>query len=121
MSEYTARWHVGEYMSGWMVDYSLVDTGIARFMSGWGTVIHESVAKALNAGAHAEPRAGDTFTFADEDVDRVVALMREAQARRAAKRPETVRCDCGHTVARNMVMSASLGTSCPDCYDRMSD
>ncbi len=29
-------------------------------------------------------------------------------------------CDCGHTIPRNMVMSASLGTSCPDCYDSMS-
>jgi len=31
------------------------------------------------------------------------------------------RCDCGHTVAKSLVMNASLGTSCPDCYDRMSD
>ena len=33
---------------------------------------------------------------------------------------EAVHCDCGHTVARNLVMSASRGSSCPDCYDRMS-
>ena len=32
-----------------------------------------------------------------------------------------VKCNCGHTVAKNMVMNASLGTSCPDCYDSMSD
>ena len=30
------------------------------------------------------------------------------------------RCSCGHTVAAAQVMNASLGTSCPDCYDRMS-
>lgn len=34
---------------------------------------------------------------------------------------EMVRCNCGHTVPRNLVMSASRGTACPDCYDRMSD
>lgn len=32
-----------------------------------------------------------------------------------------VRCDCGHDVPQGRRMSASLGTSCPDCYDRMSD
>lgn len=33
---------------------------------------------------------------------------------------ELVRCDCGHKVPRSQRMSASLGTSCPACYDRMS-
>ena len=33
----------------------------------------------------------------------------------------TVRCDCGHTVPRSQVMAASMGRSCPDCFDRMSD
>lgn len=49
----------------------------------------------------------------------------EAQKRAAHRRyVETLRpvvCDCGHTVAANLVMNASRGTSCPDCYDRMSD
>jgi hypothetical protein len=31
-----------------------------------------------------------------------------------------VKCDCGHTVPRSWVMSSSTGTSCPECYDRMS-
>lgn len=35
--------------------------------------------------------------------------------------PVLVRCDCGHSVERVLVMNASRGTSCPDCYDRMSD
>ena len=42
-----------------------------------------------------------------------------ANAAAAAKIP-MVKCNCGHTVPRGSVMSASLGTSCPDCYDRMS-
>jgi hypothetical protein len=32
-----------------------------------------------------------------------------------------VKCRCGHTVPQTLVMSASLGSSCPDCYDRMSN
>ncbi len=32
-----------------------------------------------------------------------------------------IACDCGHSVQRAQVMSASRGSSCPDCYDRMSD
>ena len=32
-----------------------------------------------------------------------------------------VLCDCGHMTYPNLVMNASLGTSCPDCYDRLSD
>jgi len=33
---------------------------------------------------------------------------------------EMIKCDCGHTVPKCSVMSVSTGTSCPDCYDRMS-
>lgn len=32
-----------------------------------------------------------------------------------------VACNCGHTVPSSHVLNASLGTSCQDCYDRMSD
>jgi len=35
--------------------------------------------------------------------------------------PEMVECDCGHECGAAMVMSASMGTACPDCYDMMSD
>ena len=30
------------------------------------------------------------------------------------------KCSCGHTVPAALVMSTSSGTSCPDCYDKMS-
>ena len=50
-----------------------------------------------------------------------VAEAREA-ARRAARRPVAMRkCACGHTVPAALVMSASMGSSCADCYDRMSN
>lgn len=32
-----------------------------------------------------------------------------------------VECSCGHTVQRDLVMAANLGSSCPDCYDRLSN
>ena len=34
---------------------------------------------------------------------------------------EMVQASCGHFVYRENLMSASLGSSCPDCYDAMSD
>jgi hypothetical protein len=34
---------------------------------------------------------------------------------------KTVIADCGCAVPKNLVMKASLGSSCPDCYDDMSD
>lgn len=41
--------------------------------------------------------------------------------KRVAPPVEMVRCDCGHSVPVGQRMSASLGTACSDCYDRMSD
>ena len=35
--------------------------------------------------------------------------------------PETVQASCGHIVERANLMNASLGTTCPECYDRLSD
>ena len=34
---------------------------------------------------------------------------------------QTVPCSCGHSVPRGSVWSTSTGTSCPECYDRMSN
>jgi hypothetical protein len=33
---------------------------------------------------------------------------------------DMVLCSCGHHVSHALVMHASFGTSCPECYDRMS-
>jgi len=53
---------------------------------------------------------------------RLRAIMKERESQPAVSRPqpELVRCSCGHSVARQLVMTASLGTACPDCYDEMS-
>lgn len=34
---------------------------------------------------------------------------------------EIVKCACGHSISKNLVMAASSGSSCPNCFDRMSD
>jgi len=50
-------------------------------------------------------------------------VVERIHAEKLANQPkiEMVKCSCGHTVPRSQVMSASLGTSCPNCYDRLSD
>lgn len=47
--------------------------------------------------------------------------IRKDFAQKSTKAVVMVKCDCGHTVPKGSVMSASLERSCPDCYDRMSD
>ena len=53
----------------------------------------------------------------------LAAMTTRQTAAAAAPRPavEMVRCSCGHSVPAVQVMRASLGSACPDCYDRMSD
>lgn len=48
-----------------------------------------------------------------------IRANRETQPRPLAT-VTMVMCDCGHSVPAGQRMSASLGTACPDCYDRMS-
>ena len=48
------------------------------------------------------------------------AKIRRKPAPRPRVTVEYTRCDCGHSVPFGQVMSASLGTSCHRCYDRMS-
>ena len=37
-----------------------------------------------------------------------------------SKPVEMMKCSCGHTISKTSVMGASLGSSCPECFDRMS-
>jgi len=39
---------------------------------------------------------------------------------RPKQKIEMVKCSCGCTIPKSLVMNASVGTSCPDCYDRLS-
>ena len=56
-----------------------------------------------------------------EDANPTNAQIIEMLTGKAPARPQPTLtlCDCGHYT--ESPMSASLGSSCPDCYDRMSD
>ena len=58
------------------------------------------------------------LTKTAEEHAKIVATR---EARKNAPKPEMIKCSCGHSVPRGSVMSASMGSSCPDCYDRMSE
>lgn len=126
MAEMRLRWLEGERLSGWTTDLDDLKTcrGLERisgYMSGWGQLVDESIARAL--GTETVEGGRRIVRFTAEDVARVEAIIARQQATRAAKRAgiATVRCDCGHTVEAKVAMRASLGSSCPECYDRMSD
>jgi hypothetical protein len=52
--------------------------------------------------------------------DEWYAVIKMEMPKKHAPPVEMVKCDCGHSVPRCTVMGTSTGTSCPDCYDRMS-
>lgn len=56
--------------------------------------------------------------------DAYKTMMAEIKSARLKPTPipvEMVRCSCGHTISKNLVMTTSMGSSCPRCYDRMSE
>lgn len=65
---------------------------------------------------HAYLATGKSLQFGDDWSDKI----RQTPEPRVAIVTPVVVCDCGHSVNPINVMSASLGTSCVDCYDRMS-
>jgi len=93
--DFDAIWELGEKLQA---------VGGLQRMSGHEIVAEQTI-QAL----------GETFT-----VGQLQAYCATVNAQRTQRDAEMVRCDCGCTVQANQVMSASLGTSCPDCYDRMS-
>ena len=52
--------------------------------------------------------------------DEWYAQIRKTPAQSPKPIDELVKCSCGHTIPKSHVMNASMGTSCPECYDRMS-
>jgi hypothetical protein len=84
----------------------------------WGMMTRDEVINALLSGMDLRNDRNDWYSNCrcGNTHDRKIA------ERRAHQKPvKMVKCNCGHTIPENMVMSASMGTSCPDCYDRMSN
>ncbi len=68
---------------------------------------------------YAISQLGETFTV-QQLLDYVATMKQRIAERKASREKEMVRCDCGHRVHKSERMWASMGSSCPDCYDRMS-
>lgn len=68
----------------------------------------------------ARRRAGEVVTWEEVDLaGRLATMEDDTEGLRSGRK---IRCPgCGAIVGRAMLMSASLGTACPDCYDRLSD
>jgi len=83
----------------------------------WVSLTRAEVIAALDAGRELRNDPNDWYSVCrdGEAVERIRAARRAA-----APTIEMVKCSCGHTVPRGLVMSASMGTSCSECYDEMS-
>lgn len=79
-----------------------------------------AIREALEAGMQVNIAESPNFHY-----DHSYGMIRLIDWRIASgKKPvveQMVKCTCGHTIAKSSVMSASLGSSCPSCYDRMSN
>jgi hypothetical protein len=96
----------------------------------WKTATAESLADAVAKAAERNNKsegeivelllAGENIGWCDSPnhyYDHSTGIIRR---KRTVAPVALVKCDCGHSVPRAQVMSASLGSSCFDCYDRMS-
>ena len=101
----------GEYLapSTWDQASILQELGLACYVSGLGVEVHESLVE----------RLGWEFTV-DQAVELFEELERVRKERAERKAKGLFKCDCGHVVAKALVMNTSTGSACPDCYDRMS-
>ena len=77
----------------------------------------DEVVAALETGRELRNDASDWYSNCRDGE----TYERKMAERRAAAPPvKMVKCSCGHTIPSGSVMSASLGSACPDCYDRLS-
>ena len=70
------------------------------------------------------PGVTDYTPERQERLEQLRRRLKVVEATKAKPKPRPVKmveCDCGCTVPASVVMSTSTGTSCPECYDRMSE
>lgn len=105
--------YVGSFGETWKTPTEAdLETAILGAME-INTMSREEVVATLESGASIAWRKSPNYYY-----DHSYGKIGTAKQRK----PEPLaRCDCGHSVPENQRMRASLGTSCPDCYDRMSD
>jgi len=72
---------------------------------------------AFGYGFDLTPARGKALSYLRQRLD----ALKSTQVSITIEAQDYVACDCGHSVPRSQVMTTSRGTSCPDCYDKMSD
>lgn len=77
----------------------------------------DDLVRLLNDGRGLSAKTGKQSPnyYYDHGMEKIRAIRHETP------KSDLVRCSCGHTVPRSQVMGASMGSSCPNCYDRMSE
>lgn len=112
-------------------DYEITDGYVGGFGKTFETATAETLAAAVGAAVQRSGQteaaivnmlaAGMSVEWCDSPnyyYDHGRGIIRR---KRVSPPVRLVKCSCGHSVPRTQVMSASLGTSCPECYDRMSN
>lgn len=109
----------GEYYSGYTPKgyeqgQEMERLGLAKYLSGWGVQVDESIVK----------RLGMEFDTESQAVADVLAILNEQRERREAKERtvEYGTCQrCKTRIPKRQLMWASRGLVCPDCYDAWSN
>lgn len=81
--------------------------------------MHYTITTLLGFDLEVSERSIEILNFLAEKGNKLKKL--ESEKKSNIQSNEFVLCDCGCSVSSILVMSASMGSSCPDCYDDMSD
>lgn len=98
-----------------MVDEATANTAIDQ-AAAFEKIDRAELVKLLNDGRGAAAKTGKQSPnyYYDHGMEQI------RSANRMPVEIKLVKCDCGCSVPKISVMNASMGTSCPDCYDKMS-
>lgn len=112
-------------------EYEITDGYVGSFGKTFDTAnektLVEAIAKAAQRNNKSEDEvaqllmSGKQIAWCDSPnhyYDHGTGIIRR---KRNLKPVQLVECDCGHAVPSSQVMSASMGSSCLECYDRMSN
>ena len=120
------NWIVGNNPEKLLQDcekYNTIDDGDGKVNGIIGdnsrNLTRREVIDALAEGAKLRTDPGGDWYCNCRSGEFYTALAKKREDR--IKNAEMVKCACGCTVRRGSVMSTSTGTSCPDCYDNMSN
>jgi hypothetical protein len=103
----------------WVDKGELSDAVVAKIIAkdGWFARRDKREPMTTREQVEAMLATGKELRYADD----WYANVRAVPAPIPATAHKMTHCDCGHECESYLVMSASTGSSCPDCYDRMSD